>query len=102
MERIFFACDGNDALSILNDECIDLAVLDIGLPGFSGIDICRRMKKDERLKGIPVIIYSSQASRDDVVEAIQAGANGFLGYPFSVSDVEDVIRKALSKLAGKA
>ncbi len=85
--RIFFACDGNDALSILNDECIDLAVLDIGLPGFSGIDICRRMKKDERLKGIPVIFVTARTQESDILIGFQAGADDYVRKPFSPKEL---------------
>jgi DNA-binding response OmpR family regulator len=95
--RTFFAYDGNDALGILNDECIDLAVLDIGLPGFSGMDICRRMKKDERLKSIPVIFATARTQEADILVGFQAGAEDYLRKPFSpkelVARVHSLLRR---------
>lgn len=95
--RIYFAYEGNDALSILNDECIDLAVLDIGLPGFSGMDICRRMKKDERLKAIPVIFATARTQEADILIGFQAGADDYVRKPFSpkelVARVNSLLRR---------
>lgn len=85
--RIHFAYDGNDAWSILNDESIDLAVLDIGLPGFSGMDICRRMKKDERLKSIPVIFVTARTQESDILIGFQAGADDYVRKPFSPKEL---------------
>lgn len=50
-----------------------------------------------RLKATPVIIYSSEISKDIIVESVQGGASGFLGYPFSVSDVETAMKQAINK-----
>lgn len=71
------------------------------MPKMSGIDVVKEIRSNPRLKSLPVIIYHSEVSKDHVMEAVQAGANGYLGYPFSVSDVESALRHAV-KAVGNA
>lgn len=96
--NIFFAQDGQEAWSILNDESIDLAVLDIGMPGLSGVDVCRRMKRDERLKTIPLIFVTARVMESDLVVGFQAGAEDYIRKPFSVKElvirVNSILRRA--------
>jgi two-component system chemotaxis response regulator CheY len=59
--------------------------------------VIKDIRGNMRLKGTPVIVYSSEISKDIIVDSVQGGANGFLGYPFSVSDVEAAMTQATKK-----
>jgi DNA-binding response OmpR family regulator len=85
--RVFFALDGNEAWSILNDEHIDLCVLDIGLPGLSGVELCRRIKQNERMKQISIIFASARTQEADLLIGFQAGADDYVRKPFSPKEL---------------
>ena len=81
--KVFQASEGTEALSILRDELIDLAVLDVMLPGFSGFDICKRMRADDRLREIPVIFLTARAAEGDMLDGFESGGDDYLTKPFS-------------------
>lgn len=75
---------GEEALTRLTTEAYDLILLDIALPGMSGLEMCRRLKADEKLKRIPVIFVSGQASQENKEAAQRLGAVDFIAKPFQV------------------
>jgi two-component system chemotaxis response regulator CheY len=88
--------DGQNALSLLKKKVFNCIIIFNEMQKTSGIEILKDIRSNSRLKGIPVIIYSADVSKDVIASAVQAGANGFLGYPFSASDVESALRQATS------
>ena len=71
-------CDnGEDALSVSRDQNIDLILLDLMLPGISGIDVCRILKNDEITKNIPIIVLTAHAMAGDREKALDAGADEY-------------------------
>ena len=87
------------ALGAVKKKRFDFAFASIVMPKKSGIEFLKEVRESTRTKSLPIVVYGSQPSRETVMEAAEAGANGFLGYPFSVSDVEAVIKKAFAKNA---
>lgn len=85
--KVFTSSNGNDAMALLRDESIDLAILDIGLPGISGIEICRQIRKDERLKGMPIIFVTARTQETDLLIGFQAGADDYVRKPFSPKEL---------------
>ncbi len=83
------ANDGFEALAKLADG-IDLVLLDLMMPGLSGFDVLRRMRRDERWLDLPVIMVTALDSRADRVQAVAAGANDFIAKP--VDKTELVVR----------
>ena len=81
--NVFKALNSRDALSTLNDETIDVAILDVMLPGLSGMDICKKMRASARLKSIPVLFLTARGEENDIVDGFQAGANDYMTKPFS-------------------
>ena len=96
--RVFPAKTGQEALSVLNDESIDLAVLDVMLPDISGTEVCRRMKRDERLERIPVIFLTARNEETDKLVGFKVGADDYVTKPFSPKElaarVHALIRRA--------
>ena len=92
---VVVAADGKQALEKLeNLPDVDLVVLDLMLPELDGFQVFKRMKKNDRLKNIPVLI-TSENSRDTEIRAIKSGADGFLPKPHDVLLVLHHVRSVL-------
>ncbi len=74
---------GEDALEKFEQEDVDLVVLDLMLPGISGIQVCRTIKKSEKGKNIPVIMLTALSEEEDVVDGLEKGADDYITKPFS-------------------
>jgi two-component system, OmpR family, alkaline phosphatase synthesis response regulator PhoP len=75
--------DGLNGLRAIEKEKPDLVILDIMLPGQSGLDVCRKIKSNPELKDIPVIIISAKSEELDVVLGLELGADDYVTKPFS-------------------
>lgn len=73
----------------------DLLILDINMPGISGLQICRQLKANSKTEPIPILIFTSDPSRDNVQKAIEAGANGFIAKPFDPKGLTAKVREVL-------
>ena len=92
---ILTAESGQEALDIISDEEIDLILLDIEMPGMSGIETFQRMK--ERGLDIPVIYLTASGYEEDVMNAIRLGAVNYLKKPFLPQDLMERIAKEFDK-----
>jgi CheY-like chemotaxis protein len=73
----------------------DLIILDVGLPDISGFDILERVRSHPALKHIPIIMVTGKATREDVMRALGAGANGYITKPFEFDSLMSSIRAVL-------
>jgi adenylate cyclase len=94
------AADGEEALAAAKEHLPDLILLDIMMPKIDGIEVCRRLKSDERLPFMPIILTTAKADSGDVVAGLEAGADEYLTKPIDqvalVARVKSVLRlKAL-------
>jgi two-component system, OmpR family, phosphate regulon response regulator PhoB len=85
--RVHAAKTGLDALSILSDESVDLAILDVMLPDMSGIELCRKIKREERLESIPVLFVTAKDEETDKLIGFKVGADDYLTKPFSPKEL---------------
>ena len=94
-----YACDeapnGDAALKLMRKRRYDMVVLDVMMPGRSGIDVLREMRADEALRDVPVVVMSAWQSTADIDAALAAGANGFLPKPFRVEDLDSTVRDVI-------
>jgi two-component system alkaline phosphatase synthesis response regulator PhoP len=81
--RILEADEGLEALKVARRERPDLVLLDVRLPGLSGLDVCREIKSDPALSRTKVVIISVQAAGTDRVAGLDAGADEYVVKPFS-------------------
>lgn len=89
---VITALDGKTAFDIINDTRPDLILLDLLLPVISGDEVCRKIKSDDRLKDIPVILFTASAIL--VPErAEKLGADDYLIKPFEPEDLLGKIKK---------
>ena len=96
------ACNGSDGLLRIR-ELPNLVVLDVRLPDIDGFEVCRRMKADTTISGVPVVLVSAaEQSRSAVNDAVQVGAVGYLFHPFSPEQLIAVVKGCLAKSVAKA
>jgi two-component system sensor histidine kinase/response regulator len=79
---ISLAMDGQSTLSMLNQNIPDLILLDIMMPGIDGLDVCRRIKFDIRLKEIPIIFLTAKNQLEDLQEGFNSGGVDYITKPF--------------------
>jgi two-component system chemotaxis response regulator CheY len=72
------ADDGTTALPMLQGGSFDLLVTDWNMPGMQGIDLLKHVRADEKLKTLPVLMVTAEQKREQIVEAAQAGVNGYI------------------------
>ncbi|HKS29489.1 MAG TPA: response regulator [Pyrinomonadaceae bacterium] len=87
---------GIEAIKALSTTQVDLVLTDIHMPEINGLELVRFIKGDERLRFIPVIVISTEASEDDRQRALSQGANDYLPKPFTASQLQHVISKHLA------
>lgn len=87
--------DGLEGLKMIYDQRPDLVVLDDMLPGMSGGEICARLKNDQKVNEIPVILYSAGPRVRDREFVKQTGANAVMTKPFRPKDVITMINSFL-------
>ncbi len=87
--------DGRDALRAAMEEAPDLILLDIGLPGLSGLDVCRRLRADHRTMALPIILVTGQTTSRDVVAGLDAGADDFVRKPYDQTELMARVRSVL-------
>jgi DNA-binding response OmpR family regulator len=98
--KVFTARTAAEALSILADEMVDLAILDVMLPDMSGIELCRRMKQKERLEAIPVLFVTAKTEETDKLIGFKVGADDYLTKPFSPRELVARARALIKRSRG--
>jgi putative two-component system response regulator len=93
--RSIGVADGKDALRAAVDERPDLILLDVGLPGLNGLDVCRRLRADPRTVALSIILITGQTASRDVVAGLDAGADDFVRKPFDEAELMARVRSAL-------
>src|SRR2546421_9543829 len=94
--EVFTASNGEDALEAINHYRPDLMLLDLGLPGISGLEVTKRVRKQSNL---PIIVLSVKDAERDKVQALDLGADDYVPKPFGVDEVLARIRVALRHTA---
>jgi putative two-component system response regulator len=89
------ATDGLSALEAVAGQTPDLVLLDIGLPGIDGLEVCRRLRADPVTLTLPVILLTGRSSVEDVIAGLDAGGDDFLTKPFDAGELLARIRSAL-------
>ncbi|MGX2041269.1 chemotaxis response regulator CheY [Methylocaldum sp. MU1018] len=96
--NIFEADDGQSALPKLRAGGIDFLITDWNMPGMTGIDLLRAVRADPKLAQLPVLMVTAEAKRDQIVEAAQAGVNGYVIKPFTAATLQEKIEKIFERL----
>jgi len=94
------ADNGSDGLYLAKEYPVDLAIVDIGLPDFSGIELITRLRSDEI--NIPVLLLTARSRWQDKVEGLEAGADDYLAKPFHYEELLARVNALLRRSQGKA
>jgi two-component system alkaline phosphatase synthesis response regulator PhoP len=99
--EVLLAEDGYAGLELAKESRPDLIILDIMMPYFNGLEVCRKLKSDYATKDIPVVFLSVLAQREDLEAGKEAGAEFFLTKPYDPEKLNLIIRMALDRNAAK-
>ena len=91
------AADGQKGLDAAQTRQPDLVLLDLMLPGLDGLEVCRRLKKDHRTAGIPIVMVTAKGEESDVVTGLELGADDYIAKPFSVKVLIARVRTVLRR-----
>lgn len=97
--------DGDEALILASEEVPDLIILDWMIEGTSGIEVCRRLRRDKSTAHVPIIMLTAREAEDDRIRGLDTGADDYLTKPFSprelLARVSAVMRRIRPVLAGE-
>ncbi len=91
--RVVGAVDGQQAPTALASDRPHVVLLDVMLPGYSGLQVLEAMRRDDDLRAVPVIVVSAWQTPADREAASQAGADAFLGKPFELEELTGCVAK---------
>jgi two-component system, chemotaxis family, chemotaxis protein CheY len=92
--------DGNAGLQKLRSESFDFVVSDWNMPNMTGIDMLRAIRADAALKHLPVLMVTAEAKKENIIEAAQAGASGYVVKPFTAATLGEKLNKIFKTMNG--
>ena len=92
------ADDGITALPMLQKGGYDFLVTDWNMPGMQGIDLLKAVRADAELASLPVLMVTAESKKDQIVEAAQAGVNGYVVKPFTAQTLKEKIDKIFERI----
>ena len=96
------ADDGTSALPMLKTGDFEFLVTDWNMPGMTGIDLLKEVRADEKLASLPVLMVTAEAKRDQIVEAAQAGVNGYIVKPFTAQTLKEKLDRIFERVQSAA
>jgi two-component system chemotaxis response regulator CheY len=92
------ADDGQTALPKLEAGNFDFLITDWNMPGMQGIDLLKAVRAHPELKELPVLMVTAESKREQIVEAAQAGVNGYVVKPFTAQTLKEKIDKIFERI----
>lgn len=86
--RVEAVVDGESGLAAARREPPDLVLADVMLPGMDGLELCRRLRSEATLAGMPIVLVTARAGPDAVVEGLEVGADDYVTKPFALRELE--------------
>lgn len=96
--NIIEAEDGEAALSIVQKGGVDLVITDWSMPKMSGIELVRSVRDDDSFRGLPVMMVTAEATREQIIAAAEAGVDSYVVKPFSA----DALKERIASLVGES
>jgi len=97
--QIFEAGNGAEALTVVNENKVDLILCDINMPVMDGLEFVKQLSGVENAKNVPVVMITTEGSESHVVQALSCGARGYIRKPFTPEQVKEHV---IPVLAGKS
>lgn len=89
--------DGQQVLDTISGSEFDLIILDVMMPKVNGWEACKKIKEDEKTKGIPVIMLTAKSQDVDAIMSIESGADEYATKPFDYAELSITIKKLLTR-----
>jgi DNA-binding response OmpR family regulator len=89
--------DGAAAVEACREEKPDLVILDVMMPGMSGLEAARTLRSDDAMAGLPIIMLTARAQESDIEQGLDAGADDYIVKPFSPRELASRVDAVLSK-----
>ncbi|HKJ21808.1 MAG TPA: chemotaxis response regulator CheY [Gammaproteobacteria bacterium] len=96
------ADDGSTGLTALKAGDFDFLITDWNMPGMEGIELLKAVRADPKLASLPVLLVTAEARKDQIVEAAQAGVNGYVVKPFTAATLKEKIEKIFERIEASA
>ncbi len=90
--------DGVDALNKLGAGGFEFVVSDWNMPNMTGIELLRRIRAEPTLKHLPVLMVTAEAKRENIIEAAQSGASGYIVKPFTAATLDEKLKKIFQNM----
>jgi two-component system, chemotaxis family, chemotaxis protein CheY len=97
LEKVVEAGNGAEALTALGQGPVDLILCDINMPVMDGLEFVRQLSSVKNAKGVPVVMITTEGSENHVVQALTAGARGYIRKPFTPEQVKEHVLPVLGK-----
>lgn len=97
LEKVVEAGNGAEALAALHENVVDLILCDINMPVMDGLEFVREVGKVESAKGVPIVMITTEGSESHVVQALSAGARGYIRKPFTPDQVKEHVLPVLGQ-----
>jgi two-component system chemotaxis response regulator CheY len=95
LSAVLEAGNGAEALGLLDGNSVDLILSDINMPVMDGLEFVRQLQGLEKLKGVPVVMITTEGSESNVVQALSLGAKGYIRKPFTPDQVKEHVLTVL-------
>jgi CheY-like chemotaxis protein len=95
MVATLVASNGTDALEIAKKEHPDLILLDINMPGLSGVEVCQAVKSDPETQKAYIIMVTANIQAEQRMEAKNVGASAYITKPFDIRQVSEIVKQVL-------
>lgn len=94
---VAYATNGEDGMKKAIDIVPDLVVTDLMMPGMDGLELCRRIRSNEVVNHIPIVIVTAKISDQERIKGIEAGADAYLAKPFNVDELRSIVERLLNR-----
>ena len=92
------ADDGQTGLPMLQSGNFDFLITDWNMPGMTGIDLLKAVRADAEIRDLPILMVTAEAKREQIIEAAQAGVNGYVVKPFTAAVLKEKIEKIFERV----
>jgi len=95
LSHVIEAGNGVEALGLLDSNTVDLILCDINMPVMDGLELVRHLQTIDKLRGVPVVMITTEGSESNVIQALSLGAKGYIRKPFTPDQVKEHVLPVL-------
>jgi two-component system chemotaxis response regulator CheY len=95
--QVLEAGNGIEALAAVQQQRVDLILCDINMPVMDGLEFVKQLDSTENAKGVPVVMITTEGSEGHVMQALSAGARGYIRKPFTPDQIKEQVLPVLAK-----